>query len=194
MRRLVVGISGSSGSVYGIRLLEALKRVDDVETHLVMTGYGKLTVSIETDHSPKDVEALADVVHAAGDVAASISSGSFRTHGMIVAPCSMNTLSAIVHSQTNNLLCRAADVTLKEGRRLVLMPREAPLHVGHCKLMYEAAKMGALIAPPMPAFYAKPKTVDDIVNHSVGRALDLLDIEAGLVNRWVGHGAPHEES
>ena len=186
MRRIIVGISGSSGVIYGVRLLEVLRGVDDVETHLVMTGYGKLTISLETSFSPKDVEALADHAYGTGDVAAAISSGSFRTDGMIVAPCSMNSLSAITHSHTNNLLCRAADVVLKEGRRLVLMPRESPLHVGHCKLLYEAAQMGVIIAPPVPGFYADPQTVDDIINHTVGRVLDLFDIDAGIVKRWSG--------
>ena len=186
MQRLVVGISGSSGVIYGIRLLEILQSQNDVETHLVMSTTGKMNVRIETDYTVKEVEALADVVHGTNDVAASISSGSFRTDGMIVAPCSMKTLSAIVHSYADNLLCRAADVALKESRRLVLMPRESPLHAGHCKLLYQAAEMGAVVAPPMPAFYSDPKTIDDIINHSVCRVLDLFGLDAGTIKRWSG--------
>ncbi len=184
--KLIVGISGASGVIYGIRLLEVLREAADIETHLVMSNTAKLNVKIETEYQLKDVEALADVVHSSNNVAASIASGSFRTAGMIIAPCSIKTLSAVVHSYADNLLTRAADVVLKEGRKLVLMPRETPLHVGHCKLLLEAAQMGIHIAPPMPAFYAKPTSVDDIINYSVGRVLDLFDIDAGLVNRWQG--------
>jgi 4-hydroxy-3-polyprenylbenzoate decarboxylase len=187
MHKLIVGISGSSGVIYGVRLLEVLRDEADIETHLVMSGTGKMNLGIETDYTIKQVEAFADVVHRSNDVAATISSGSFHTDGMIVAPCSMKTLSAIVHSYTDNLLSRAADVVLKEGRKLVLMPREAPLHVGHCKLLYEAAQMGIVIAPPMPAFYNKPQSVEDIVNHSVGRALDLFGLDPGIVRRWSGN-------
>jgi 4-hydroxy-3-polyprenylbenzoate decarboxylase len=186
MKRLIVGISGASGAIYGIRLLETLKAIGEVETHLIMSRYGRLNIEIETSHSPRDVEALADVVHSVGNQAAAISSGSFKTDGMVIAPCSMKTLSAVVHSAANSLLARAADVVLKEQRRLVLMPREAPLHVGHCKLLYEAAQLGAVIAPPMPAFYSRPQTIDDLVNHSVGRVLDLFDIDAGMLRRWEG--------
>ena len=186
MSRVVVGISGASGAIYGIRLLETLKAIGEVETHLIMSRYGRLNIEIETSHSPRDVEALADVVHSVGNQAAAISSGSFKTDGMVIAPCSMKTLSAVVHSAANSLLARAADVVLKEQRRLVLMPREAPLHVGHCKLLYEAAQLGAVIAPPMPAFYSRPQTIDDLVNHSVGRVLDLFDIDAGMLRRWEG--------
>ncbi|MDT8400001.1 MAG: UbiX family flavin prenyltransferase [Pseudomonadales bacterium] len=189
MKRLIIGISGSSGVIYGIRLLQVLRQQEDVETHLVMSASGKMNIPIETSYSSKEVEGFADVVHNINNIAANISSGSFRTHGMIVAPCSMKTLSSIVHSYADNLLARAADVVLKEGRRLVLMPRESPLHVGHCKLLYEAAKMGIQIAPPMPAFYNHPDTVDDIVNHSIGRVLDLFDLDPGIVKRWAGvHG------
>jgi len=186
MKRLIVGISGASGAIYGIRLLETLKAIGEVETHLIMSRYGRLNIEIETSHSPRDVEALADVVHSVGNQAAAISSGSFKTDGMVIAPCSMKTLSAVVHSAADSLLARAADVVLKEQRRLVLMPREAPLHVGHCKLLYEAAQLGAVIAPPMPAFYSRPQTIDDLVNHSVGRVLDLFDIDAGMLRRWEG--------
>jgi 4-hydroxy-3-polyprenylbenzoate decarboxylase len=187
MRRLIVGVSGSSGVIYGIRLLEVLGKEQEVETHLVMSGAGRMNIGIETDYGVKEVEALADVVHRNNDVAATISSGSFHTDGMIVAPCSMKTLSSIVNSYTDNLLSRAADVVLKEGRKLVLMPRESPLHVGHCKLFYEAARLGAVMAPPMPTYYNKPETVEDIVNHSVGRVLDLFGLDPGIVRRWSGN-------
>ncbi len=183
-------MSGSSGPIYGIRLLEVLKTLSDVETHLVMTPYAKLNIEIETPHSAQYVEGLADEVHAYRNQAASISSGSFKTDGMVVAPCSMKTLSAIVNSYADSLLVRAADVVLKEGRKLVLVPRESPLHLGHCKLLYEAARLGAMIAPPMPAFYNRPQSIDDLVNHSVGRILDLFDLDAGLVKRWEGNDRP----
>ncbi|MEH6581172.1 MAG: UbiX family flavin prenyltransferase [Halioglobus sp.] len=184
--KLVVGISGASGVVYGIRLLEVLKTMDDVETHLIMSKYGRLNVELETQYSAREVEALADEVHSSANQAASVSSGSFKTDGMIVAPCSMKTLSAIVHSFADSLIPRVADVTLKERRPLVLMPRETPLHVGHCELLYKAAQLGAIIAPPVPAFYNEPQTLDDIVNHSVGRILDLFGIDSGVVKRWGG--------
>ncbi len=184
--RLIIGMAGASGLIYGIRMLEVLKDVKDVETHLVMSPTAKMNVSIETDWEVADIEAMADVVYNVRDVAATISSGSFKTGGMVVAPCSMKTLSAIAHSYAENLLVRAADVVLKERRRLVLMPRETPLHVGHCKLLYEAAQIGAIIAPPMPALYNRPETIDDIINHSVGRVLDLFGIDPGIVKRWAG--------
>ena len=189
MKRLIVGISGASGVIYGIRMLEVLKAIGGVEMHLIMSRYARLNIEIETTHTPQEVEALADVVHNFGNQAASISSGSFRTDGMVIAPCSMKTLSAIAHSTADSLLARAADVVLKEQRRLVLMPREAPLHVGHCKLLYEAAQLGAVIAPPMPAFYSQPQTIDDLVNHSVGRVLDLFDLDAGILKRWEGQNS-----
>ncbi len=184
--RLIVGISGSSGVIYGIRLLELLRDQTDVETHLIITKTARMNISIETGWDVKDVESLADESHNFNDVAAPISSGSYRVDGMVVAPCSMRSLSAIVNSYADNLLVRAADVMLKERRRLVLMPRESPLHVGHCRLLYEAARMGIDIAPPMPAFYNQPQSVDDIVNHTVGRVLDLFDLDSGIVNRWQG--------
>jgi len=183
-------MSGSSGSIYGIRLLEILKNTAGVETHLVMSPNAKQNIGIETPHTAQYVEGLADEVHGFRNQAASISSGSFKTDGMVVAPCSMKTLSAIVNSYADSLLTRAADVVLKERRRLVLMPREAPLHVGHCKLLYEAAKLGAVIAPPMPAFYNQPQTIDDLVNHSVGRILDLFDLDVGILKRWEGSDEP----
>ena len=187
LKKLIVGMSGSSGVIYGIRLLEVLRNISDVETHLVMSPYAKLNIEIETSYKAQHVEDLADVVHSYRNQAASISSGSFKTDGMVVAPCSMKTLSAIVNSYSDSLLVRAADVVLKEGRKLVLMPRETPLHVGHCKLLYEAAQLGAVIAPPMPAFYSQPQTIDDLVNHSVGRILDLFDLDAGILKRWEGN-------
>ena len=186
MKRIIIGISGASGVIYGIRLLEMLRPISEVETHLVMSRYAKVNMKIETKHTVEYVEALADKVHNTGNQAASISSGSFKTDGMIVAPCSMKTLSGIANSYNDNLIVRAADVVLKERRRLVLMPREVPLHVGHCKLMYEAAQLGAIIAPPIPAFYNHPQTIDDIINHSVGRVLDMFDIDTGIVKRWEG--------
>ena len=186
MKRIIIGISGASGVIYGIRLLEMLRPISGVETHLVMSSYARVNMKIETTYTVDYVESLADEVHKRSNQAASISSGSFKTDGMIVAPCSMKTLSGIANSYNDSLLVRAADVVLKEHRRLVLMPREAPLHVGHCKLMYEAAQLGAIIAPPMPAFYNHPKTIDDIVNHSVGRVLDMFDIDTGIVKRWEG--------
>lgn len=172
--------------IYGIRLLEALGKAPQVETHLVLSATGKLNITLETDYSVSDVEALADTVHNDRNLAASISSGSFRCDAMVVAPCSMKSLSGIVNSYSDTLLTRAADVTLKDRRPLILVPRETPLHLGHCKLLYEAARLGAIIAPPMPAFYNKPSSVEDIVDHTVGRLLDLLGLESGLVRRWDG--------
>jgi 4-hydroxy-3-polyprenylbenzoate decarboxylase len=184
--RLVIGISGSSGVIYGIRMLEMLRAFDDVETHLVMSRYGRFNIELETDYQAADVEALADVVHNERNQAASISSGSFGVDGMIVAPCSMKTLSAIANSYADSLLVRAADVCLKERKQLVLMPRETPLHTGHCKLLYEASQLGAVIAPPMPAFYNRPESLDDLVNHSAGRILDLFGLDTGKLKRWQG--------
>jgi len=189
MKRLIVGISGASGVIYGIRMLEVLRAIEDVETHLVMSRFARMNIEIETAHDVQYVEDLADQVHSFGNQAAPISSGSFKTDGMVIAPCSMKTLSGIVHSAADSLLVRAADVVLKERRTLVLMPREAPLHVGHCKLLYEAAQLGAVIAPPMPAFYNQPKTIDDLVNHSIGRVLDLFGLDAGILKRWEGPNA-----
>ena len=184
--RIIVGISGASGAIYGVRLLEVLREQDNVETHLVMSATGRMNIQIETDWKIRDVESLADVVHRNNDVGAMIASGSYQSDGMIVAPCSMKTLSAIVNSYADNLLCRAADVMLKERKRLILVPRESPLHSGHCRLLYRASRMGIDIAPPMPAFYNRPQSVDDIVDHTVGRLLDLLGLESGLVKRWNG--------
>jgi 4-hydroxy-3-polyprenylbenzoate decarboxylase len=184
--KLIIGIGGASGAIYGIRLLETLKAMDGIETHLVMSKTARMNISIETDWSATEVDALADVNHNVNQIGAAIASGSFKTNGMVVTACSMKNLSAIVHSMADDLLTRAADVMLKERRPLILMPRETPLHTGHCKLMLEASQLGAIIAPPMPAFYTRPQTVDDIVNHSVGRVLDLLGLDTGLVDRWDG--------
>lgn len=185
--RIVVGISGSTGAIYGIRLLEVLAKHPDIETHLVMSNPAKQTIVLETDYAVEQVEAMAHRVHRINDIAASISSGSFKTEGMVVIPCSIKTLSAIAHSYNDNLLVRAADVTLKERRRLVLVVRETPLHLGHLRLMAQVAELGAVVAPPMPAFYNKPKTIDDIVNQTVGRVLDLLEIKIDdLFARWTG--------
>jgi 4-hydroxy-3-polyprenylbenzoate decarboxylase len=184
--RLIVGISGASGVIYGIRMLEVLKNQPDVETHLVISNGGKLNISLETDWDIKDVEALADEVHSDQNLAATIASGSFKTGGMIIAPCSMKTLSGVVNSYADTLVVRAADVVLKENRPLVLMPRETPLHTGHLRLLHEASLMGITIAPPMPAFYNDPQSIDDLINHNVGRVLDLLGLDNDIVKRWAG--------
>jgi 4-hydroxy-3-polyprenylbenzoate decarboxylase len=184
--RLIVGISGASGVIYGIRMLEVLKDQPDVESHLVISNGGKLNIALETDWDVKDVEALADEVHSDQNLAATIASGSFRTGGMVVAPCSMKTLSGVVNSYADTLIVRAADVVMKENRPLVLMPRETPLHTGHCRLLHEAALMGITIAPPMPAFYNDPKSIDDLINHNVGRVLDLFGLDNSIVKRWAG--------
>lgn len=182
-QRLVIGISGASGVVYGVRLLEVL-RGTAFESHLVMSKAAELTLAYETSHKVAEVKALADVVYANQDVGAAIASGSFKTAGMIVAPCSIRSLSEIAHGITSSLLTRAADVALKERRRLALLVRESPLHTGHLKTMTAASEMGAVIVPPVPAFYANPRTLEDIIDHTIGRVLDLFDIEAGLVRRW----------
>jgi 4-hydroxy-3-polyprenylbenzoate decarboxylase len=182
-RRLIVGISGASGVIYGVRLLQLLRNAG-VETHLVMSKTAEVTLAYETALKIADVKALAHTVHGVDDMASSISSGSFRTAGMIVAPCSMRSMSEIASGVTTTLLTRAADVVLKERRRLVLMVRETPLHTGHLRSMTTLSEMGAIIAPPVPAFYAKPETLDDMINHTVGRALDLFDIDVGIVRRW----------
>ncbi|ELY5803028.1 UbiX family flavin prenyltransferase [Cronobacter sakazakii] len=188
MKKIIVGISGASGAIYGIRLLQTLQAVAEVETHLIMSQAARQTLALETDMSVRDVQALADVNHDARDIAASISSGSFKTDGMIILPCSIKTLSGIVNSYTDGLLTRAADVVLKERRRLVLCVRETPLHLGHLRLMTQAAELGAIIMPPMPAFYHRPQTLDDVINQTVNRALDQLDITlpADLFTRWPG--------
>jgi len=180
-------MSGSTGAIYGIRLLQVLAEHPDVETHLVISQPAKQTIVLETDHTVEQVEALAHRVYRIGNIAASLASGSFNTDGMVVIPCSMKTLSAIANSYNDNLLVRAADVTLKERRRLVLVTRETPLHLGHLRLMTQVTEMGAIVLPPMPAFYHKPKTLDDIVNQTVGHVLDLLGIKhESLFERWTG--------
>ena len=189
-RRLIVGISGASGVIYGVRLLELLRETD-VETHLVMSKSAELTLAYETDYKPKDVKAMASVNHPATDIGAAISSGSFPTMGMVIAPCSIRTMSEIATGVTSSLLSRAADVVLKEKRRLVLALRETPLHGGHLRTMTTLADIGAVVAPIVPAFYSKPKSVDDIVNHTVGRLLDFFGIETKVVRRW--QGGPAEE-
>lgn len=184
MRKLIIGISGASGAVYGIRTLQVLRDMSDIETHLVLSPSAKRTILEETDWDVPAVEALADVVHSHRDIGAAIASGSFRTIGMLVAPCSIKSLSGIANCYSNNLLTRAADVCLKERRRLVLLVRETPLHLGHIELLGQAARYGAVVLPPMPAFYSRPQTVDDIVNHTVGKALDQFDIPHQLFKRW----------
>lgn len=188
MKRLIVGLSGASGAIYGVRLLQVLRSVADVETHLVMSQAARQTLSLETDLSLRDVQALADVVHDARDIAASISSGSFKTTGMVILPCSIKTLSGIVNSYTDTLVTRAADVVLKERRPLVLCVRETPLHLGHLRLMTQAAELGAVIMPPVPAFYHRPQTLDDVINQTVNRVLDQFDINLpdDLFTRWQG--------
>lgn len=188
MKRLIVGISGASGAIYGVRLLQVLRDVAGVETHLVMSQAARQTLSLETDLSLRDVQALADVVHDARDIAASISSGSFKTAGMVILPCSIKTLSGIVNSYTDTLVTRAADVVLKERRPLVLCVRETPLHLGHLRLMTQAAELGAVIMPPVPAFYHRPQTLGDVINQTVNRVLDQFDIDLpeDLFTRWQG--------
>ena len=181
--RLIIGISGASGIIYGIRLLELLKPTE-IETHLVVSKAAQVTRAAELAFTAKQLHGLADVYYSVMDLGAAISSGSFKTLGMIIAPCSMRTLAEIASGVTSNLLTRAADVVLKERRRLVLMTRESPLHAGHLENMLKVTNLGGIIAPPVPAFYNQPQTLDDIVNHSVGRVLDLFDIDVGCVQRW----------
>lgn len=191
MKRLIVGISGASGAIYGVRLLQVLRDVAEVETHLVMSQAARQTLALETDFSLRDVQALANVVHDTRDIAASISSGSFKTAGMVILPCSIKTLSGIVHSYTDSLLTRAADVVLKERRPLVLCVRETPLHLGHLRLMTQAAELGAVIMPPVPAFYHRPQSLDAVIDQTVNRVLDQFDIELpeDLFTRWQGSDA-----
>ena len=189
-RRLIIGMSGATGAIYGIRLLQVLKHAPEVETHLVMSKAAERTIAFETEFTIKDVRDMADASYNIADIGATISSGSFPVEGMIVAPCSIKTLSAVANSLSLDLLSRSADVTLKEGRKLVLLVREAPLHVGHLRLMVQAGEIGATIVPPVPAFYNFPKTIDDIVNHTVGRALDLFHLDVDIVKRWAGMQVP----
>jgi 4-hydroxy-3-polyprenylbenzoate decarboxylase len=187
-QRLIVGMSGASGAIYGIRLLEALREVADIETHLVVSSAARQTIALETDYNPQAVEALADVTYRINDIAATISSGSYHTIGMVVIPCSMKTLAGIALSLSDNLLLRAADVTLKERRRLVVVARETPLHLGHLRLMTQVTELGGLIMPPMPAFYHHPRSLDDIIAQTVNRILDQFGITlpADLFQRWSG--------
>jgi len=184
VKRIVIGISGASGAIYGIRLLEILKNMAEIETHLVLSSHAKELVKLETGWTQDQVVMLADKSYSPEDLAAPISSGSFSCEGMIVAPCSMKTLSMIAYSIGNNLLIRAADVTLKERRKLVIVPRETPLHLGHLRAMTAVTEMGGVILPPVPAFYHQPKTIDDIVNQTVGKVLDQFGISHDLFPRW----------
>jgi len=188
MKRLIVGISGASGVIHGIRLLEAVQAVENVETHLIISTAGAQTIGLETDYTIDMVSALADVIYRFNDIAAPISSGSFKTDGMVIIPCSMKTLAGVANSFSDNLLLRAADVVLKDRRRLVIVPRETPLHLGHLRLMTEITELGGILVPPMPAFYHHPQTIDDLINQTVNRVLDLLDIELpdDLFKRWSG--------
>ncbi len=192
-RRLIVAMSGASGQIYGIRLLQVLRAArqegdpgQSVETHLVMSEAARITIAQETDLTPRDVEALADVVYRPRDIGAAIASGSFETLGMVVAPCSIKTLSAVANCFSSDLTSRAADVQLKEGRPLLLLVRETPLHLNHLRLMVQAAEAGAIIMPPVPAFYSRPASIDDIVDGTVGRMLARLGIENELYYRWLG--------
>ncbi|MEJ2556824.1 MAG: UbiX family flavin prenyltransferase [Anaerolineae bacterium] len=187
-KRLVVGISGASGAVLGVRLLEVLAQIDMIETHLIISQAARITISDETGRSVKQVKALADVVYNPQDVGAAIASGSFPTNGMVIIPCSIKTLSAVAHCYASDLLSRAADVTLKEGRPLLLVVRETPLHLGHLRLMVQAAEMGAIIFPPVPAFYARPSSMDEMIDHTVGRILARLGIDNALFKQWKGVG------
>ena len=186
-KRLIVAITGASGTSYGVRILEALKDLN-IESHLVMSDSAKLTMAAETDYKPAQIEALADFVHSAKNIGASISSGSFHTMGMVIAPCSIRTLSEIATGVTSSLVSRAADVILKERRRLVLLVRETPLHAGHLRSMTQVTEYGAIVMPPVPAFYARPSSLDEMVNHTVGRCLDLFDLDNNMVKRWDGMG------
>lgn len=186
MKRLIVGITGASGSIYGVRLLEVLQGYPDVELHLVLSRSGKRTLVAETDWAVADVEAMAHHRYDNADIGATLASGSFRTAGMVIAPCSIKTAAAVAACYADTLISRAADVTLKEGRRLVMLIRETPLHVGHLKMMLSLAEMGAIVLPPMPAFYNRPKELDDIVNHTIARVLDRLDFPQNLVGEWQG--------
>ena len=183
MRKLTIGISGATGAIYGIRLLEILSK-SDVETHLIITEAAENTIRMETDRKIEDVRSLAKVTHDIKNLGADVSSGSFLSEGMVIIPCSIKSLSGIANSFNENLLIRAADVTLKERRKLVLVVRETPLHLGHIELMLQASRMGAILLPPVPAFYFHPKTIDDLINHTVGKVLDLLGINHHLFNRW----------
>jgi 4-hydroxy-3-polyprenylbenzoate decarboxylase len=184
--RILIGINGATGVIYGIRLLEVLSGVSGMETHLIISGAGEKTIEIETSFKVKEVKAMASFSYSIEDIGAQISSGSFQHDGMIIAPCSMKTLSALAVSYADNLLTRAADVTLKERRRLVLLVRETPLHLGHLRNMVSVTEMGAIVMPPVPAFYHAPQSIQDLIDHTVGKALDLFQIEHNLYRRWPG--------
>lgn len=186
MTRLVVGITGASGSIYGIRLLEILRTTTDIELHLVISAAGKRTLVEETDYSVADIEALAHYRYDVKDIGATLASGSFRTSGMVIAPCSIKTAAAVAACYADTLMARAADVTLKEGRPLLMLVRETPLHLGHLRVLTSLAEMGAVVLPPMPAFYNRPKGLDDIINHTVARVLDRLQLPQSLVGEWQG--------
>jgi 4-hydroxy-3-polyprenylbenzoate decarboxylase len=190
VRRIVVGISGATGAIYGIRLLQILRDVPGVETHLVISNPAKRTIVQETEMTVRQVEELANVAYDNKDIGASLASGSFRTAGMVIAPCSIKTAAGLAYGFADTLLIRAGDVTLKEGRPLVLLVRETPLHLGHLRMLAHLAENGAVILPPMPAFYNRPKTLDDIINHTLGRVLDRLGIEQRLVQEWEGTRTP----
>jgi 4-hydroxy-3-polyprenylbenzoate decarboxylase len=185
-RRLIVAITGASGAVYGVRLLQALRDLPEVQTHLLVSAAGWLNIEQELGRGRREIEALADIVHNVRDVGASIASGSFRSDGMVVAPCSMRTLAAIAHGMSDNLITRAADVVLKERRRLVLMVRETPLNLAHLRNMTAVTEMGGIVFPPVPAFYNRPQSVDELIDHTVGRVLDLLDVSQTLSPAWPG--------
>jgi 4-hydroxy-3-polyprenylbenzoate decarboxylase len=187
-KRLIVGLSGASGIIYGIRLLEILRGVEEIETHLIVSTAARRTAVLETDYTVDQIHSLADKVYNFNDIAASISSGSYKTMGMIIIPCAIKTLSGIANSYNDNLILRAADVVLKDQRKLVLILRETPLHLGHVRLMTQVIELGAVVMPPMPAFYHRPKTIDDLINQTVNRVLDLFDIELDqdLFSRWQG--------
>jgi flavin prenyltransferase len=185
VRQIVVGITGATGVVYGIRLLKVLKDLD-IQTHLILSDAAKQVILIESDMSVADVESLASEVYSIHNIAASLSSGSFKTHGMVIVPCTMKTLSAVANSYSDNVMVRAADVTLKERRKLVLVVRETPFHKGHIDLMGRVVEMGGIIMPPIPAFYHGPKKIEDLIDHTVGKILDLMDIDHGLYKRWEG--------
>jgi 4-hydroxy-3-polyprenylbenzoate decarboxylase len=189
MKRLIIAMTGASGQIYGIRMLQMLAQTPDIETHLVISQAARITIAQETHFTPAQVEALADVVYRPGDIGAAIASGSFDTQGMVVAPCSIKTLSGIANSYANDLITRAADVQLKEGRPLLLMVRETPLHLGHLRLMTRVAEIGAIIFPPVPAFYAHPQTLDEMVTHTVGRMLARIGIPNDAYDEWRGVGS-----
>jgi len=193
VKRIAVGLSGASGAIYGIRFLELLRGLPDVESHLIVSEAARRTIVEETDYTPRDVEALATQRYSNKDIGASLASGSFRTDGMVIVPCSIKTAAAVAHCLADTLIARAADVTLKEGRPLILVVRESPLHLGHLRVLTALAEMGAVILPPMPAFYNRPKQIDDLVTHTLARVLDRLGLPHALVPEWQGTAPPRRE-